>query len=277
MLNKGSRRSLLLLGAALTAGLLLPENGHAEEVAKRRWHPPAPNFAAIRVGLEDENGRALPTFAHHGQTFVLGRFGERYGIRLTNPLGVRVEAVVTVDGRDVVNGKRGDFVNNRGYVLAPGQSLLIEGFRTSLEEVAAFRFVDPGDSYSARMGTPENVGVIGVALFAERGRPALARDEAPRPRPKGSRTRKPSSAAPESSAQNLGTEFGEARESRVREVRFERENPRRPTRIIALRYDDAQGLAARGIDVFGDFRHGELREPQPFPDSRFAPPPPPRR
>jgi len=275
MLNKGSRRWLLAAGASLAGAVLLLPQTSSAEARSRRWRPrPTPNFGAIRASLEDAEGRTLRTFMHRGQTFVLGRFGQRYAIRIHNPLDVRVEAVVTVDGRDVVSGRRGDFVSNRGYVIAARDSLVIEGFRTSLDEVAAFRFVDPEDSYSARRGTPENVGVIGVALFEERAPQVVARKDAPRAEADRAAPRKPSSSAPEGRAQNLGTEFGEARTSRVREVRFERRSPRNPSRLITLRYDDAQGLEARGIEVFGELRRSELGEPEPFPGSRFAPPPP---
>ena len=44
----------------------------------------------------------------------------------------------------------------------------------------------PEGSYSSQMGTPENVGVIGVAIFPERVHPMLLRPRpqqlAPRPR-----------------------------------------------------------------------------------------------
>ena len=123
------------------------------------------------VSVEDEQGQGLPTFRHEGRTYLLGEPGLRYNIRVRNPTGSRVEAVVTVDGRDVVSGREGDYVNERGYIIAAYGSVLIEGFRKSLEEVAAFRFTSPDDSYSARRGTPENVGVIGVAFFPERPRP----------------------------------------------------------------------------------------------------------
>src|SRR6185312_10212725 len=47
-----------------------------------------------------------------------------------------------------------------------------------LAESAAFRFSSPPDSYSSRMGTPQNVGVVGVAFFPERQVP---RPPSPRP------------------------------------------------------------------------------------------------
>src|SRR6185503_4732286 len=73
--------------------------------------------------------------------------------------------------RDAVSGDLGDYANQRGYLIEPWGSLLVEGFRRSLDEVAAFRFSDKGQSYSARRGTPEHVGVIGVAVFSERPHP----------------------------------------------------------------------------------------------------------
>ena len=69
------------------------------------------------VRVQDESGRELPTFHHAGQSYVLGRFGERYDIRVENRTGRRVEAVVTVDGRDVMTGEVGDFVHARGYLI----------------------------------------------------------------------------------------------------------------------------------------------------------------
>jgi hypothetical protein len=130
-------------------------------------HPRSANAAYV-VTLEDESGRELPTFHHAGQTFVLGQYGDRYNIRVRNQTGRRIEAVVTVDGRDVVSGSVGDFVGERGYLVNAYGELLIEGFRQNWDAVAAFRFTSPGNSYSARMGTPQNVGVIGVAVFPER-------------------------------------------------------------------------------------------------------------
>jgi hypothetical protein len=133
------------------------------------------------VSLESPAGGELPTFRQDGQTYVLGEPGERYNIRVSNPTSERVEVVVTVDGRDAVSGRVGDYVSQRGYLIEPWGSLSIEGFRRSLDEVAAFRFTDRSDSYSARRGTPQNVGVIGVAVFPEKRRPAAP--VRPRPRP----------------------------------------------------------------------------------------------
>src|SRR5438445_13771092 len=84
------------------------------------------------------------------------------------PIYHRFEAVGTVDGLDVINGKSGT-LDNRGYVLLPFATLEIEGFRTSTNAVAAFRFAAVADSYAAQTGSARNVGVIGIAFFTERG------------------------------------------------------------------------------------------------------------
>jgi hypothetical protein len=120
---------LLLLGMVLLAA---PSSARS-----RIWRPPP--RASFSVTLQGEGGERLRTFQHGGQTFVLGEPGERYSIRIHNPTARRVEAVVSVDGRDAVSGDTADFVANRGYVIPAFGSVVVDGFRTSLERVAAFR------------------------------------------------------------------------------------------------------------------------------------------
>jgi hypothetical protein len=219
---------------------------------------------------------------------VLGEPGERYVIRVDNPTAERVEAVVTVDGRDAVSGEPGDYVAQRGYLIEPWGTLTVEGFRRSLDEVAAFRFTARGRSYSARRGTPENVGVIGVALFPERERPRapIAR---PRPRAVPESEYRPAPSAPsagrgddaaresrKAGPSNIGTEYGESQGSSVVEVAFQRRSPTHPQAVLRVRYDDYQGLEARGIDLSSlGYAYRDSTEPEPFPlsRSRFAPPP----
>jgi hypothetical protein len=305
----GLLRRTLLTGLLL-AGLLTLSAADARPPLVR------PDTYDYSVTLEDSAGDTLPTFWHEGQRFVLGHYGERYAVRIRNHSARRVEAVLSVDGRDAVSGRRGDYATQRGYLLEPYGSVLVTGFRRSLDEVATFRFTSPSDSYSARMGTPENVGIVGVAFFPEkqwyRERPLpLAEDErrpmsrkgrAPRPsapgKPSGTASRNSESApsaaprsrsegasaprdaysegASDGSRDHLGTSYGEYRDSHVTEVPFERQDRRRPSTLITLRYDDEEGLRSRGIRVDPDPPSWGWRdrEPQAFPDSRFAPPPP---
>ena len=54
-------------------------------------------------------------------------------------------------------------------------TLTIEGFRRSSSAVAAFRFGSVANSYAALTSGDRNVGVIGVAVFAERSQPVPRR------------------------------------------------------------------------------------------------------
>jgi hypothetical protein len=273
-------RTLRYLFAALGIGLIFLACCSQADARSPFWRPRAapPPYS---FSVEDENGNSLSTFVQGGRTFLLGEPGLRYNIRVRNPTSERVEAVVSVDGRDAISGQPGDYVNQRGYVIAAYGSLLVEGFRRSMEEVAVFRFTSPEDSYSSRLGTPQNVGVIGVAFFPERARPAEPMVRRPRPLRRPAPLPYDYSREGQSrgdyrgSVNNLGTEFGESHESVVSSVSFVRASATHPALLSTLRYDDADGLSARGIDIsaYADRRAYPV-EPQAFPVSRFAQPPP---
>ena len=127
----------------------------------------AHSFAHQQVSILSQQGNLLPRFLHHQRHYVQARYGDAYKIRIHNPSDHRVEAVVTVDGRDVINGKVGAY-HHRGYIIDAGSYIDIKGFRKSIYEIATFRFTHIYDSYAARRGNANHVGVIGVALFAEK-------------------------------------------------------------------------------------------------------------
>jgi len=166
------RRTVSRLFLAATAGVALLVAAPAFAVpASPSWAPPY----EVQVVVDGVPVREYP---QDGRFFVEGLQGRRYALRLINRTDRRVEVVATVDGLDVVDGKPGDYVRKRGYVLEPWQTYDVEGFRLDMGRVAAFRFSSVGASYAARTGNARNVGVIGVAFFEER-RPLPP----PRPRP----------------------------------------------------------------------------------------------
>jgi hypothetical protein len=127
--------------------------------------------APYDVQVITESGETAPTYAFKGRYYVQGNDDERYTIRVTNPTGNRVEAVVSVDGLDVVDGEDGD-LKKRGYIVPAYGEVRIEGFRTSLADVATFRFSSVDNSYAGKKGKSRNVGVIAVAIFEEQAPPA---------------------------------------------------------------------------------------------------------
>ena len=123
---------------------------------------------SISVALVDDYGRTLPGYQAQGRALVVGNDGARYRILVRNGTTARFEIVASVDGLDVIDGKPAD-PGRRGYIVDPHGTLTIDGFRTSDSSVAAFRFGRVADSYAAQSSGDRNVGVIGFAIFSERG------------------------------------------------------------------------------------------------------------
>jgi hypothetical protein len=146
------------------AGPALPPAAIALDIAPARIRAP------YDVQIMRETGETLPTFRLMDRFYVEGNANERYVIRITNPTSRRIEAVVSVDGLDVIDGENGD-LRKRGYVVPAYGETRIEGFRTSQVDVATFRFSSVSGSYAGQKGKPRNVGVIAVALFEEQAQP----------------------------------------------------------------------------------------------------------
>lgn len=125
----------------------------------------------VEWAVQDGQGQALPIYSTRGaQNYQLaGRHGERYELVYTNRSQRSYEVVATVDGLDVLTGQAGS-VQHSGYLLRPGETLRIDGFRKSQNEVAAFRFANKDRAYANHTpaGDARNVGVIGAALFEVR-------------------------------------------------------------------------------------------------------------
>ena len=125
-------------------------------------------LAKGRIGLSiiGDNNRKWKLTQNGRDLYLQGKKGERYQLSYRNNSQNTYEIVATVDGLDVLRGSSGS-ISNRGYVLYPNSTLVIEGFRKSQHEVATFRFAAVEDSYAAntKAGSPDNVGIIGTAVF----------------------------------------------------------------------------------------------------------------
>lgn len=124
---------------------------------------------ALQIGLRDENGSWLTGFKTSDKSYVVGEAGRRYTIVVKNATPFRIECVLSVDGLDVLDGKAASF-SKRGYIVDPRGEIEVDGFRQSETAVAAFRFGSVRGSYAEqKTGDSSNVGVIGLAVFNERG------------------------------------------------------------------------------------------------------------
>ena len=148
-------------------------------LAPRFARPPlSPDSAnLVTVELRDQSGRLLPGVEADGRWFVVGEQGRRYSIVVRNRTDVRIEVLLSVDGLDVIDGRAASF-DKRGYVIRPNGKVEVDGFRRSMDAVAAFRFSSVRNSYANRKyGDTRNVGVIGVAIFHEYGTDPLGQSD----------------------------------------------------------------------------------------------------
>ena len=262
----------LLLAAALSATACMSVNAG-----------PLVDLAVV----DRDSGQWLPDVRHRGERWIAGIPGHRYGVRLTNTSGERVLVVLSVDGVNAVTGATAH-PSQAGYVLEPWQSSEIAGWRKSYQDIAQFVFTDLADSYAARSGRPDHVGVIGIAVFTE-ARPI--RHGPPSPpiasaRRGDAKAAMPAGAAAEARAeapaadghsphnqasQALGTGHGAREWSPVARTGFVRASDR-PAQVTQLRYDDHATLVTRGVLPRPD-RHRHDDRPRAFPEGFVADPP----
>ncbi|MDQ6640533.1 MAG: hypothetical protein M3Z15_12845, partial [Pseudomonadota bacterium] len=165
----------------------------------------------------------------------------------------------------------------------PYQSAEITGWRKSFSEAAAFYFTALPDSYASRTGRPDNVGVIGAAVFRERvpepvsnwspPSPSIAKESAaggrleaerqapaatdaavPSPSPSQGAARGSQSELAARDEKKLGTGHGEREYSPTSQTAFERASST-PAEVVQVRYDSYANLLASGV----------IARPQPMP------------
>jgi hypothetical protein len=273
------RRTFRGSGIALAAVALLAAAGPAAA------HSAAPSLVSVDV-YDRHDRQVLPVYPKDGRRYVVGTPGHEYAVRIRNKTGERVLVVASVDGVNVVTGETASPAQS-GYVLEPWGSVEVAGWRKSLERTAAFYFTDLGDSYAARTGRPQDVGVIGVAVFREQ-RPVISRRmqpdrlaEAPAERQELPSAQTAPAAPPAAAAHadaafagsaralsKLGTGHGRSEASYAQYTQFIRASAS-PGETIAIQYDRRENLAAMGVLPPPAYAQ---RVPDPFP-GRFVPDP----
>jgi len=277
------RRRTVLAAVAVAMALAGVRSGEAAT--------PAPVDLQI---IDRDTGQAAHVWRHGGRLFVAGRPGARYSLRVTNNTPGRVLAVMSVDGVNILTGETAGY-GQRGYVFGPYETYDVSGWRKSDSQVAAFIFAPLSRSYAARTGRPNDVGVIGVAVFEERvyAPPVVVAPAAPEWAAPSDRAAEdsveglvvqgaPVPAPPPSVAaqaaqtarrsERLGTAHGQREWSQVVTVPFERASAY-PRFVQQIEYDSYENLVARGV-IPRQRPRPMPPHPRPFPDSGYVPDPP---
>jgi hypothetical protein len=234
--------------------------------------------------------------------YLEARQGSQYAVSVMNRTSERLGILLVVDGLNAITGRRqaidGRWTSSATgslYVLEPWDGVTVRGWRTSLDDVRRFTFVDERASYAARSGKANGrMGWIEVLVYrdrervvvagAEHGRISDGRDgaaEAPSSRGAMARPQAapPSRDADKESAQEPGygassfpgTGWGSRASDPAVLVHFEPE--RRTAERITLRYEYLDTLIALGVLPRPWYASSRLEERERGGEG-FAQPPP---
>jgi len=224
-------------------------------------------LVAVSVELDGRKAALYPAPDGSGRYYVEARKGCRYSVALANRTGERLGIVLTVDGLNAISGAR-DAGRGRMYVLDPWQSTTVQGWRTSLQEVRQFTFVDERASYAARSDKAnEKMGWIEITAYREqrpfvRSAPQRELPASPAPLESGDQAgrgaapgNEPARDSAETAAPKLrgeaqaraypGTGWGDRALDSVVLVSFDPESE--PSERVTLRYEYRSALVALGV------------------------------
>lgn len=265
--SRAALRGRIGMSAAVAALIALGATTASAYTRSTASHPEA-NGNIVDVGILVD-GHTAPLYfkpgtwnRHYFQAFE----GRNYSIQIRNTTNRRVGVLIAVDGLNVVTGQRSGLSRHESmYVLEPWGHSTIGGWRTSLDEVRRFVFVDEERSYAERTGQGNgDLGWIRVHAFRE-VEPVAWEEKWITPRSDGAQDDGRSGAkkqaqgpeaAPRTEASrdlggngadesNPGTGWGDRRWDPVHRTQFEAMS--KPSDRIAFRYEYASGLRALGI------------------------------
>ena len=239
----------------------------------------------FRMEIVDDSEGVKPEGSKSGYPFVGAAKGERYSVRIYNPLPVQVAVNLTVDGINSISGKPSGISDGAKWMIDPYSSITIPGWQVSGGEARRFFFTNKPKSYAKWRGDQlgedlaANCGVIGAAFFWSQEELNQYYDKHPiyrwtqKPIPYSSYDYKakkemakdyagaPAAAAPsnsmmdEASSQQAGTGMGESESH--------------PTYQVNFHYDTGMYSLAQALVIYYDF--AGTQSPNPFPDLSYAP------
>lgn len=229
--------------------------------------------------IGDQSGLFSETVASSKIPSIRANKNERYTIRLTNPLPVRVAVNLSVDGLNSISGKPCGVQDGDKWMIPPQSSIVIRGWQVNSNENRRFFFTDKPKSY-AKWRSKQldkdltvNCGIIGAAFFWNRAELA----QAFQPEQKTEKHSKDGFAQP--SSESLGNRsqpydlkrsvenIAEAKQQKAGTGMGEREQHQ--TTQVEFVTDDGMMSPDEALLIAYDF--APAHRPQAFPGTVFAP------
>ncbi len=239
----------------------------------------------FRVEIVSDNEGVKSEAFKNGRPFVAASKGERYSVRLYNPLPVRVAVNLTVDGLNSITGQPSGIADGEKWMIDPYSSVTIPGWQVSGGEARRFFFTDKPKSYAKWRGDETgkdlsaNCGVIGAAYFWSQrelneyydAHPLYRYTQYPVPYSSSRAEAKKSMAgAPPSPAGMMDMEMNRpmaAPQEQAGTGMGEAES--HPTVRVDFDYDSGMYSLSQALVIYYDF--AKVTTPNPFPALGYAP------
>ena len=217
-------------------------------------------------------GRPAAEYSARGRRYIEALQNAEYELRVHNPTGSRVAVALSVDGMNTIDARHTSAWDAHKWVIEPYGTIDVRGWQMSSENARRFYFTTERDSYGAKIGQTENLGLISAVFFRERkpfvitpitpGRTRddqtrqedrVREDEAPAEGTESAGTSAPSNAAKERSArsyprpddESAATGIGRTVSNGVQWVKMDLDP--RPVGQVAIRYEYRDALVRLGI------------------------------
>lgn len=114
------------------------------------------------------NGVPAGEYAARGRRYIEAFENAEYELRIRNPSSSRVAVALAVDGLNTIDARHTSSWEARKWVIEPHGTIHVRGWQMSSENARRFYFTTERDSYGAKLGQAQNLGVISAVFFRER-------------------------------------------------------------------------------------------------------------
>ena len=139
------------------------QNNHAASIIFKGYR--------FEVNVLTQKRGILREYCRGSRKFIKVQEGDEYSIIIKNPLPVRVAVAVSIDGLNIIDGKRTSPHKSSKWILDPWSSITLRGWQTGKKSLRRFIFTREKHSYARwkekydKKNYTKNLGVIGVAYF----------------------------------------------------------------------------------------------------------------
>ena len=168
LIGAGFIALMVLAAVALIIGVGTVTARHAAE-SEPTIEPLEPvaddNGFSVELIIE---GRPAAEYFARGRRYVEALENAEYELRIHNPTASRVAVALSVDGMNTIDARHTNAFDAHKWVIEPYGTISVRGWQMSSENARRFYFTTERDSYGAKIGQTQNLGVIAAVFFRER-------------------------------------------------------------------------------------------------------------